>query len=225
MSATGVADAVAFLSRLGRLDPAAPVRLVPAADGRTALWAPLPWGVLVTRVVALTTPAARYPASELLAALERDPASIAGHAGSDPVGSGGPVPADPLAGGWRWGLPPSPGVAIERIPAAELRRVGAAAAQTLRAVSAGGLAGRAVGQRALRDALLDHIAVTVEAAGQRVAVPQRLVQAVTRMGFITASPSVQEHVTVRVSAGWVGLAADFGTAWWRRSSGLTLTPV
>ncbi len=214
MSATGVADAVAFLSRLARLDQTAPVRLVPAAGERTALWAPLPWGVLVTRVVELTSPAALRPANGLLAALERDPDALAVTAGADTV-----------AQGWQWGLPPSAGENIERIAAADLRRVGAAAERTLREVAAGGLAGRAVGQRAVRDALLDHIAVTVEAAGRRVGVPQRLVQAVTRMGFVTASPSVHEQVTVRVAAGWIGLVADYGTAWWRRSSGLTLTPV
>jgi hypothetical protein len=212
MSAAGATDAVAFLSRLLRLDPAATVRLVPAPDGRTALWAPLPWDVLVTRLVEVTAPAGVQPASGLLSALE---------SGGVPEAGGGAI----ATAAWRWGLPPSPGEAVERIPAADLRRVGAAAARTLREVSEGGLAGRAVGQRAVRDALLDHVAVTVEAAGRRVAVPQRLVQAVTRMGFITPSPSVHEHVTVRVAAGWVALVADYGTAWWRRSSGLTLTPV
>ncbi|HEY7272796.1 MAG TPA: hypothetical protein VH502_08685, partial [Actinoplanes sp.] len=47
----GVADAGAFLARLTRLDPAALVRLR-AAGARTALWARLPWNVLVTREVA-----------------------------------------------------------------------------------------------------------------------------------------------------------------------------
>ncbi|HET8788119.1 MAG TPA: hypothetical protein VFO47_05180, partial [Actinomycetes bacterium] len=45
-------DARVFLTRLVRLDAAALVRLRPDASGtRTALWARLPWGVLVTRTV------------------------------------------------------------------------------------------------------------------------------------------------------------------------------
>lgn len=47
----GVPDAGAFLARLVRLDPAAPVRLK-TSGGRVALWARLPWDVLVTREVA-----------------------------------------------------------------------------------------------------------------------------------------------------------------------------
>ncbi|MER6593311.1 hypothetical protein ABT214_15950, partial [Micromonospora purpureochromogenes] len=49
----GVADAGAFLARLVRFDPATVVRLRPVAGaGRTALWARLPWDVLVVRTVA-----------------------------------------------------------------------------------------------------------------------------------------------------------------------------
>ena len=111
------------------------------------------------------------------------------------------------------------------LPAAEILRLGAAAARTLREVQAGGIGGRAVGQRALRDALLDHVPVTVEAQGHRVGVPQRLVQAVVRMGFVPASSAAGGDVTVLVLPGWVGLAGGYGTAWWRRVSRLTLTPL
>ena len=55
----GVADAGAFLARLTRLDPSAPVRLArPAARRRgRRSWARLPWDVLVTREVAGHGPA------------------------------------------------------------------------------------------------------------------------------------------------------------------------
>jgi hypothetical protein len=205
----GLADATAYLRRLVRLDPAAPVRLEPAGEG-TVLWAPLPWEVLVTRRVAVALPAGLVPARDLLEAVEgqRDPR----------------VDADVVTG-WRWGLPPGPGEAIEQVPAAELRRIDAAAAQTLRDVAEHGVAGRAVGQRAVRDALLDHVPVTVEDGPRRVRVPQRLVQGLVRMDFVDQQPSVEDTVAVRVSGGWIGLAGTYGTAWWRRVSRLTLTPL
>src|SRR4051794_33042964 len=46
---------------------------------------------------------------------------------------------------WRWPLPPAASETVETVSAAELTRLAAAAAGTLREVSAGGLAGRAVG--------------------------------------------------------------------------------
>jgi hypothetical protein len=86
---------------------------------------------------------------------------------------------------WRWPLPAGPGRVVERLPAAEVRRLGAAAESTLRDAVSGGVRGRAVGERVLRDALLDHIPVVVITDdGARVEVPQRLVQAVVRMGFV-----------------------------------------
>ena len=51
----GVADAGAFLARLTRLDPGAPVRLR-GASGRTALWAHLPWDVLASRAKSVCVP-------------------------------------------------------------------------------------------------------------------------------------------------------------------------
>jgi hypothetical protein len=121
---------------------------------------------------------------------------------------------------WRWPLPTGPGRVVERLPAAELRRVGEAAAQTLRAAVAGGVRGRAVGERVLRDALLDHVPIVVEAdEGTRVEVPQRLVQAVERMGFL--DDGVGE---VRTAGGWVGLSGAYGVAWYRTSTVLDMRP-
>ncbi len=205
----GVADAEAFLSRLLRLDPGALVRLRAEPPGRLALWARLPWEVLVTRLVA---------ADE---AGESD-VTVAGRALLDSLAGGDEPARRDLA--WRWRLPPSAGSVVEKIPADEIRRLGNAAAATLRDASGAGVGGRAVGERALRDALLDHVPIVVEADGKRVEVPQRLVQAVLRMGFLgsVTERSVDASVAVRAIPGWVGLAAPYGTAWRQIQNSLTV---
>jgi hypothetical protein len=57
-------------------------------------------------------------------------------------------------------------------------------------------------------------------------VPQRLVQAVVRMGFLgytsTDPPESvtfgDNLVTVRLAAGWIGLDASYGCAWYHPTS-------
>jgi hypothetical protein len=207
---TGVADAGAFLARLTRLDPGAPVRLR-AAGERTALWGHLPWDVLVTREVAGAGPAdATVSAAELLSVL-----SMGGEA----------LPAlrDHQ---WRWPLPPPRPKSVETVAAAELSRLAAAAAGTLREVTAGGIAGRAVGQRAVRDALLDHVAMVVTTAGGgRVEVSQRLIQAVSRMGFLGAADVDGPDTRVYVAGRWVGLSAPYGVAWRQSVEKLAVFPI
>ncbi|MFU8873545.1 hypothetical protein [Micromonospora sp. SL4-19] len=204
----GVADAGAFLARLVRLDPAVLVRLRPVPEaGRTALWARLPWGVLVVRTVAGSAPGdVTVAAGELLTEL------AAG-------GAGLPRRRDD---GWRWPLPPPASRAVETLPAGDVRRIAAAAAGTLREAAAHGVGGRAVGQRALRDALLDHVAVVVtpdDTPDAPVEVPQRLVQGLVRMGFLGPG-----DVQVRVAGRWVGLVGPYGAAWSRKVTELALTP-
>jgi hypothetical protein len=207
---TGVADAGAFLARLTRLDPAAPVRLR-STRSRTALWAWLPWDVLVTREVAGDGPGdATVSAAELLGARAR---------GGDEL----PPRRDAL---WRWPLPASGGRTVESVSGAELARLATAAAGTLREVTAGGLAGRAVGQRAVRDALLDHVALVVTpAGGEPVEVPQRLIQAVSRMGFLGKADVDGAHARVCVSGRWVGISAPYGVAWLQSVKKLTVIPI
>jgi hypothetical protein len=220
-----VADAGAFLARLTRLDPAAVVRLrsagPPGSAGRTALWARLPWQVLVGRTVAGEGPGdVTVGAAELLAELGR-------------AGPGLPIRRD---GDWRWPLPGSAGRQVEALAGADLRRIAAAAAGALRDAADGGVGGRAVGQRAVRDALLDHVAVVVterpesapDAAGPapgRIEVSQRLVQAVVRMGFLgPEDPGADDRVRVRVAGRWIGLSAPYGVAWLPMVSMLALRP-
>ncbi|MGC9669260.1 hypothetical protein ACNTMW_22210 [Planosporangium sp. 12N6] len=205
-----VADTGAYLARLVRLDPAALVRLRPAGDGTVALWARLPFEVLVTRQVrAGLADDVTVRAADLLRTLD---------AGADRL----PPRCDAQ---WRWPLPPAVSRLVERLPATEVHRVGAAAETTLRAAVAGGVRGRAVGERVLRDALLDHVPVVVLTDdGTRVEVPQRLVQAVVRMGF-AGPPGAGGEVQVRVAGGWVGLGGEFGTGWYRSSRGFEVRPV
>jgi hypothetical protein len=208
----GVADAGAFLARLVRLDATAPVRLRSAGPDRTALWARLPWDVLVTREVAGPGPGdVTVSAADLLGVLERGDAGL----------------PDRRDEQWRWPLPPARGAAVETVAASELSRLAAAAAGTLREVTTGGLAGRAVGQRAVRDALLDHVALVVTPEGGRpVEVPQRLVQAVVRMGFLGPSRTVgNQAVQVRITGKWIGLGAPYGTAWLRPMTEFTVRPL
>lgn len=207
---TGIPDAGAFLARLTRLDPGAPVRLR-GSGGRTALWARLPWEVLVTREVAGRGPDdATVSAASLLAVLA----------------SGGDTLPERRDAQWRWPLPPPASETVETVSAAELTRLAAAAAGTLREVSAGGLAGRSVGQRAVRDALLDHVALVVTpATGEPVEVSQRLVQAISRMGFLGPEGADVPDARVRTAGRWVGLSAPYGVAWLQTVSKLTVMPI
>jgi hypothetical protein len=89
-----------------------------------------------------------------------------------------------------------------------------------------------VGERAVRDALLDHVAIVVTAdTGERVEVAQRLVQAVVQMGFLGAAESTASGESpaalaqVRLAGRWVGIAAPYGTAWSRSPGELAVRPV
>jgi hypothetical protein len=206
----GVPDAGAFLARLTRLDPGAPVRLR-ATGTRTALWARLPWDVLVTREVAGRGPDdATVAAAELLAVLAE----------------GGDRLPERRDAQWRWPLPPIAARTVESVSGAELTRLASAAAGTLREVSAGALGERAIGQRAVRDALLDHVAlVATPAGGEAVEVPQRLVQAVSRMGFLGPDGVESPETRIRVAGRWVALSAPYGVAWLQAVGKLTVMPI
>lgn len=208
------ADVEAFLGRLVRLDPVALVRVRRVADWST-LWGSVPWNVLVSRTVAGSFGADGdmvVRACDWLGT-SGSTATVTGVARRDAE--------------WRLALPPDGRAVIESIPAAELRSVAAAAADTLRAAEAGGVGGRAVGARAIREALLDHVAIVASAGERRVEIPQRLVQAVVRMDFAAGAGAHGAGGPVRVvrAGPWIGLAADYGTAWWRETSGLGIAPV
>ncbi|MCP2327309.1 hypothetical protein HDA40_005816 [Hamadaea flava] len=207
-----------FLARLARFDPQALVRVRPAGPNRVALWGMLPWGVLVTRTIPGFTSADRtFAVAELLA------------------GAAHPRVRDSE---WRWPLPSAAAESVEVLPAQVVRDIARAAAETLRQASTGGVGGQAVGSRRLRDALLDHVAVTVTVdvadwSGRPIEIPQRLVQAVTRMGLLDADdvdPATRDvtatvdEVDVLVAGPWIGLSAPAGVAWYRPSAP-TLRPL
>ena len=200
-----------FLTRLVRLDPGALVRLRPQP---AALWAMLPFRVLVSRPLPSPPPEdGTYAAADLLA-------------GSD---------ARRRDQEWRWPLPPSEGRVVETIPVAEVVRLAEAAARTVRAATTEGIQGRPVGERVLRDALLDHVAVVVttsgrsegavDAAAERIEIPQRMIQALVRMGLqgVTDGTAGTETVTVRRAMSWIGLSSRDGSAWYRPISPLHLS--
>ncbi|HEX2773163.1 MAG TPA: hypothetical protein VHN18_12135 [Micromonosporaceae bacterium] len=209
----GATDAGAFLARLIQLDPTAVVRLRTGADDLTTVWARLPWSPLVCRTVTGPGPGdATVTAADLLAELDRSGDRLPNRRDAD----------------WRWPLPPDRGArVVERIPAADVLRIAASAASALRSASTEGVAGRAVGERQLRDALLDHVAieVTEEGAGPqtRVEVSQRLVQAVVRMGFLgQPDRGTDDQVLVRTAGRWVGLSGSYGSAWLPRGKQLVI---
>jgi hypothetical protein len=206
----GRADAEAFLSRLMRLDATAVVRLRPA-ESATEMWAMLPFGALVVRTLGVDVDGdVTVEAAALLASVRSE-------------ASGRLRRRDEA---WRWPLPPSRGRVVETIPAAELARVARAASTTLRAAVSEGVGGRPVGERAVRDALLDHVPIVVTSEdGDRVEVSQRLVQAVARMGFLGRSDMTlgEEVVAVRIASAWTGLAAPYGSSWYRPISPLRMS--
>jgi hypothetical protein len=90
----------------------------------------------------------------------------------------------------------------------------------VRTAATEGVAGRPVGSRMLRDALLDHVPIMVTTEGDTcIPVSQRLVQAVIRMGFTAGAAG--DFVDVRISGPWTALACAYGSAW-HRGGGSTL---
>jgi hypothetical protein len=214
IAAADRAGVAQFLNRLLRLDATAVVRLRPEPDGAGSVWVMLPFRVLVGRRLTVAPPSdITVSASELVVWLRA---------------ADGVVPAR-RDEAWRWPLPPSDGRVVEIIPVAEVARLAEAAARTVRDAITEGVGGRAVGERALRDALLDHVAIVVTTDdGERVEIPQRMVQALVRTGLlrepseVTADTVGAEAVTVRRAIGWIGISSRYGSAWYRPISPLRL---
>lgn len=187
-----------LLGRVRRLDPDALVRLRPdTAGGR--FWALLPFGVLATKELPITVPEdITVKASDLY---ER---------------TGGPIPMEPTRGlprhdgQWRGGTLPDPTAPIiERIAAHECHRIGDDAAAALRTAQRQAVQQqRSVGERKLRDTLLDHVALTITVGADRYEVPVRLVVGLLRMGF-----APEGEVRVRRSGRRLGLEGVHGAVW------------
>jgi hypothetical protein len=117
---------------------------------------------------------------------------------------------------WRTSLPPGTGRVVETVPASTVVKIAEAAAATLRE-----MAGKA-GERAIRDALLDHVAIQGESDvdGEPFAVSQRLIQGLVRMNFAGAS-----NVEVLKTGPWTGLSTTGGQVWQRADTGLSIRPI
>jgi hypothetical protein len=190
-----------FLTRLLRFDSGALVRLRPPAE----MWGALPWGVLAVVRGAPVDTDRTVSARDLLAG----------------------APLQNRDNDWRVGLPPAAADIVEVLPVSVVRRMAQSAAATLRTALESGVDGQPVGTRRLRDALLDHVAITVTVDrpdsryfGRVVEIPQRVVQALTRMDF---ADSPADSIDVLLSGPWVGLATPRGAVWYR-VSGPTLRP-
>jgi hypothetical protein len=165
-----------------------PDALVLARGGR--LWVALPIGVLAVRDAGPGAPAdGVYRAGDL---------------------ASGSATARPAAA-WRGRLPQEPWETIETIPAPEIADIDRKAAQALRERR-----GQGVGDRRLRDAMLDHVALRIEYDGGTAHVEVRLVAALCRMGFLGEDP-----VRVLKAGRRIGLAATHGAVW-ERDRGLPL---
>lgn len=194
-------DAAAFAGRVARWDPTGPIRL--RRDGGTVrMWATTPFDTLVTRAVDGAV----------------DPADVTVHAGNLlsalAVATGEHVdPGPAIDSVWRSQLPPAIGwVAVDQLPArllAELADDGVAAAKA-RPGPAGGAS----------TALLDSEVLTVAGGGMKVAVPLRILFALSGMGF--APPGVDEKVKVSATDAWVRIDARFGAVVRRRHALLPL---
>ena len=188
-------DVRVFLGRARRLDPQALVRLRSVADGIVELWTVLPFDILA---------ATRVPGQ-----LEEDTTVRSGDLES--ALPDGPLPT-PVNEMWRGALPGGDGEVLETIAASEFARLGESAAAALDAAR-----GRGVGDRRLRDTLLDHIALQVTGDdGPSHDIKLRLVIGLLRMGFAPSGT-----VNVRSNVGRIGLQGAYGTVW-NPSAGLSI---
>lgn len=123
---------------------------------------------------------------------------------------------------WRGALPPGSGRVVETIPASVIWDAARAAAATWREINS---RPQTVGERAIRDALLDHAVITgtSDADGTEFVVPQRLVQAIVRVGLLRSDDAAD--VDVLIAGVWTGLRTASGEAWYRKPSGLSIRPL
>ncbi len=188
----------AFVGRVLRLDEAAVVRLRRRGDGRLSAWAPTGFDAVAVRVVdAVMGPSdVTVAANTLRDGLEN---------GSATVDLGFPMDS-----AWRGALPPDTGfVHVDDVPArvlVELARQGSELARE---------------HTTAPTSLLDQEVLAVEGDGERVAVPMRVVFALTAMGFVPYADTPEridtaEIVRVRAHKTWLRLDARYGSVAKRR---------
>lgn len=205
---TALADQAPLLRRVVDLDAACLARIRLDA-GTVAVFARLPFGVLVARTVSV--PRAEFAdrtvlARELLTWLEDEDATQ-------------PTVRDAE---WRGALPPtSDWRRVDTVPdhvVRELVREGAAALQDTAARE--GVPG-AQPRATVADSLLDSVVLTVtsDTNADRAEVSLRSLSALTRMGFLARG----SHAHIDIRGRWTRVAAAYGSVFAERA-GLALSP-
>lgn len=201
-------DLATFTERALRLDEAGVIRLRERSDGMIVAWVATGFDVLASRVVA-----GRINPADLCAgadALQPALRAMDAHGYVDPGFA--------MDSAWRGALPPETGfVHLDDVPA----RVVLDLAQ--RGMSLAKEHSSAHGPPA---SLLDQEVVAVTSEDDSVGIPMRCVFALTAMGFLPQSPSLDrfdpesvsadEVVRVRATSAWLRVDARFGTVYRRR---------
>lgn len=206
MNREALADLAPMLRRVVELNPHAPALLRPRGPA-AALFARLPFGVLVARTIAVDAddpPAGEHAfrAADLLAWLDGDAAA--------------PLPRARL---WRGPLPPADGWRrLEQVPDGEIRRVVRAGALALKeAAEREGVPKGTPPRKEVADALLDAVGLTISAAQGSAEITVRSLSALTRMGFLARG----SHAFVDACGGWTRVVASYGTVYAEAPPALT----
>lgn len=186
----GWRDVAMFAARAARLDPQTLIRVQPGpsdeapSGGYVHLWSILPLKVLAHRAAEVT--------------IDSDATFRSGDFGSEKK-----WPANRYDSQWRAALPNSRGEVIETIPTHLIEEALQQATEALEARRGG-----SVGDRRLRDALLDHETLHIQKGDLEYKVQLRLLIAAARMGFIG-----DDEVWVRLSGRRIGLEGTHGIIW------------
>jgi hypothetical protein len=203
-------DATAFAGRVARWNPTEPVRLI-AGDGQVTLWASTPFDVLATRTVrgSLRPETVTVRAADLLGGLAVSTAPDVD-------------PGHDLGDAWRNRLPPPDGwQAIDDVPASvveQIVRTGTEAAARLD--QQGEHIPGSARSASVPEEVLEAASITVTRDGRDIAVPLRVLFALSGMGFAAGYPD--EVVRVRATRTWLRLDARYGAVVRRRIARLPL---
>lgn len=193
-------DLAVFVQQALRLDQAAVVRLRTRADGLIGAWVSTGLDVLAVRVVA-----GRVEPADVTCAADVLFGGLT--AGADDIDAGYAMDS-----AWRTALPPENGfVHVDDVPETVIAGLARRGAE---------LAREHAGPQGPPASLLDQEVLRVSGPGIELAVPMRVLLALSAMRFI--SDSEGEVVRVRALPGWLRLDARFGSVFRRRGDPVLL---
>jgi hypothetical protein len=179
------ADFAPLAERATVIDEVATIRFR-GEPGRLSGFVRLPYGVLAGRTIAA-------------AITETFDVTVSAEAFRQWVDENGPEPERRDAH-WLTPLPPAVGwTRIDRVPDQILRDL----------IRTGAEVATAGTSRAQQESLLSSIVLTVTGSGNTIEVPLGPVTALTRMGFLPRD----SEVGIDVAAGWIRIAAPFGSTY------------